>query len=341
MRRPRWECPPRGVSLPPLVCRLLLHSCCWASQPRIPTALYASLQSAGLPARLAPRPALALHPLRQHLRQQQRSSSSSQRHRPPLRTAAAAAGDSGSESEGEEAPTPAGAADDLSESELEEESRPLRAAPNTERGVRRALQLPLEAAATMAKEDARYLQKRQRSKWWRRSEFPRVPADTIADVEKSGAPGLQVCGWVLVCVLMLLWRVMRGMLGMLADVCWLQRCSKMVGCCSCLPPQRGPSCCIIPHNAFVPLTVCTPELCACLSPTGLQIWAKVVPLGLIFFVASFNLTILQAGGAGRGPQCTAEVAQRHGSAALVMSRIITLLPPSLPFHPRTSRTPSW
>jgi hypothetical protein len=31
--------------------------------------------------------------------------------------------------------------------------------------------------------------------------------------------------------------------------------------------------------------------CACL-----QVWKKVLPLGLVFFVASFNLTILQARG---------------------------------------------
>lgn len=30
-------------------------------------------------------------------------------------------------------------------------------------------------------------------------------------------------------------------------------------------------------------------------PCWPQVWRKVLPLGLIFFVASFNLTILQAG----------------------------------------------
>ncbi|KAI7841534.1 hypothetical protein COHA_004705 [Chlorella ohadii] len=96
----------------------------------------------------------------------------------------------------------------LSDSELEEGPVGRR-----EQGVRRALQLPLEAAATLSKEDAHYLQKRQRSSWWRRSKFPNVPADTIADVDRN--------------------------------------------------------------------------------PPALQLWGKVLPLGLIFFVASFNLTILQ------------------------------------------------
>ncbi|PRW58365.1 ADP,ATP carrier 1 isoform A [Chlorella sorokiniana] len=96
----------------------------------------------------------------------------------------------------------------LSDSELEDGPVGKR-----EKGVRRALQLPLEAAATLSKEDAHYLQKRQRSSWWRRSKFPQVPADTIADVDRN--------------------------------------------------------------------------------PPALQLWGKVLPLGLIFFVASFNLTILQ------------------------------------------------
>ena len=32
------------------------------------------------------------------------------------------------------------------------------------------------------------------------------------------------------------------------------------------------------------------------TATLLQLWGKVLPLGLIFFVASFNLTILQVSG---------------------------------------------
>lgn len=69
--------------------------------------------------------------------------------------------------------------------------------------------MPLEAAATLSKEDAHYLEKRGRSRWWKRAQFPRVPDE-----------------------------------GRVA------------------PPE-------------------------------LQVWRKVLPLGLIFFVASFNLTILQ------------------------------------------------
>ncbi|KAL4430786.1 hypothetical protein ABPG75_006042 [Micractinium tetrahymenae] len=69
--------------------------------------------------------------------------------------------------------------------------------------------MPLSAAATLSKEDAHYLEKRGRTRWWKRAQFPRVP-----DEGK-------------------------------------------------VPPPK------------------------------LQVWRKVLPLGLIFFVASFNLTILQ------------------------------------------------
>ena len=37
-----------------------------------------------------------------------------------------------------------------------------------------------------------------------------------------------------------------------------------------------------------------------LPEPAVQLWQKVLPLGLIFFCASFNLTILQVGGAGHG-----------------------------------------
>ena len=145
--------------------------------------------------RLAARPPLAWpQPARQAALAQQRQQQWQQRWqaRTRGRTAAAAAGGS-SEASPEDSR-------DLSDSELEDEAAHGAAAQHggRRRGasperdpVRRALQLPLEAAATLAKEDAHYLQKRQRSRWWRRSEFPRVPADTIADVEKSGAPDLQ------------------------------------------------------------------------------------------------------------------------------------------------------
>ena len=56
---------------------------------------------------------------------------------------------------------------------------------------KRVLQLPLQAAAILSKEDAHYLQKRGRSRWWKRSEFPRVPADSLQDVAKS-PPQLEV-----------------------------------------------------------------------------------------------------------------------------------------------------
>lgn len=75
---------------------------------------------------------------------------------------------------------------------------------------RRVLQVPLAAAAALSKEDAHYLAKRGRTRWWRTAQFPRVPGET--------------------------------------------------------DPKQPPE---------------------------LQIWMKVLPLGLIFFVASFNLTILQ------------------------------------------------
>lgn len=87
----------------------------------------------------------------------------------------------------------------LSESELEEEGggAPAGAARRRQEGAppaswqRRVLQMPLEAAATLSKEDAHYLEKRGRSRWWKRAQFPRVP-----DEGRQAPPQLQVCGWV-------------------------------------------------------------------------------------------------------------------------------------------------
>lgn len=81
--------------------------------------------------------------------------------------------------------------------------------PLPQESLQRVARLPLELATTLSKEDAHYLEKRNRSRWWRRSQFPRLPPDTAE------------------------------------------------------------------------------------RPPPLSVWAKVVPLGLVFFAASFNLTILQ------------------------------------------------
>ena len=95
----------------------------------------------------------------------------------------------------------------LSESELEEYPAGSSSGGSGEDGRqgtppgwgRRVLQLPLQAAAILSKEDAHYLQKRGRSRWWKRSEFPRVPADSLQDVAKS-PPQLEVgagcSGWM-------------------------------------------------------------------------------------------------------------------------------------------------
>lgn len=126
------------------------------------------------------------------------------------------------------------------------------------------VQLPLEAAATLSKEDARYLQKRQRSSWWRRSKFPQVPADTTAE---RNPPALQV---------LLLRR--RRWLGWLGH--W-RRLGLGLDCGGCTICQSGPPLVPMPCKLRAP------------CPRPLQLWGKVLPLGLIFFVASFNLTILQ------------------------------------------------
>ena len=75
-------------------------------------------------------------------------------------------------------------------------------------------QLPLEIASTLSKEDAHYLEKRGRKRWWKRMSFPKVPTDTLEDAHESAPP--------------------------------------------------------------------------------LSLWLKVLPLGAIFFGASFNLAILQS-----------------------------------------------
>jgi len=76
----------------------------------------------------------------------------------------------------------------------------------------KVFKLPLEIASTLSKEDAHYLEKRSRKRWWRKMSFPKVPTDTLEDAEH--------------------------------------------------PP--------------------------------LSLWLKVLPLGAIFFGASFNLAILQS-----------------------------------------------
>ena len=89
-----------------------------------------------------------------------------------------------------------------------DESPPLR------RKLKDIFQLPLEIASTLSKEDAHYLEKRQRKKWWRSMSFPKVPNDTLEAAHEEAPP--------------------------------------------------------------------------------LSLWLKVLPLGCIFFGASFNLAILQS-----------------------------------------------
>ncbi len=80
--------------------------------------------------------------------------------------------------------------------------------------IKNIFQLPLEIASTLSKEDAHYLEKRGRRKWWKRMSFPKVPTDTLEEAHESAPP--------------------------------------------------------------------------------LSLWLKVLPLGAIFFGASFNLAILQS-----------------------------------------------
>ena len=56
---------------------------------------------------------------------------------------------------------------------------------------RKVMALPLEVAQTMAREDSHYLEKRQRSRWWRRkgsASFPLVPAETLEDAMADPPP---------------------------------------------------------------------------------------------------------------------------------------------------------
>ena len=72
---------------------------------------------------------------------------------------------------------------------------------------------------------------------------------------------------------------------------WMCRCRWHAGAdeATLLPLPPPPAACA-PHHTHT---------------TRRQVWRKVIPLGLIFFVASFNLTILQVrcGGSGRPVQC--------------------------------------
>jgi len=82
--------------------------------------------------------------------------------------------------------------------------------------ARKAFQLPLEVASVLSNEDSHYLEKRSRSRWWRRkgTHFPLLPADSLKDTK--------------------------------------------------------------------------------VKPPPLKLWQKVLPLGMIFFGASFNLSVLHS-----------------------------------------------
>lgn len=96
----------------------------------------------------------------------------------------------------------------------DEEDTAAQAAQKEQNWGRKAMQLPLEVASLLSNEDSHYLEKRGRTRWWRRkgTSFPLIPKDTIADA----------------------------------------------------------------------------------SNPSLKLWQKVLPLGIIFFGASFNLAVLQS-----------------------------------------------
>lgn len=52
------------------------------------------------------------------------------------------------------------------------------------------MRLPFLYAHTLAKTNKKWLQKRHRSRWWKRGNFPRVPRDTIQDVDLQEVPEL-------------------------------------------------------------------------------------------------------------------------------------------------------
>ncbi|CAD7698815.1 unnamed protein product [Ostreobium quekettii] len=52
------------------------------------------------------------------------------------------------------------------------------------------LRLPFLYAHTLAKTNKKWLQKRHRSRWWKRGHFPRVPRDTVEDVVLNEVPEL-------------------------------------------------------------------------------------------------------------------------------------------------------
>ena len=70
---------------------------------------------------------------------------------------------------------------------------------------------------------------------------------------------------------------------------------------------------------------------ACSRCCATQVWAKVLPLGLIFFVASFNLTILQASlPHACGPCVHAAGRGRRGAAAASAGAAVLLSSPACP-----------
>ena len=173
------------------------------------------------------------------------------------------------------------------------------AAAGADGAVRKFARLPLELATSLSKEDAHYLEKRNRKRWWKQSQVR-----TAGQERGGGAAILHSCAGAS-------WGI--GQFSTRARDCaqaegrpaaatWLlrRRLAKLTE----LPtrPLAGH-----PHTLTPPPSPSPPSLPTCLQvprvpgessegrppPPPLSTWVKVVPLGLVFFAASFNLTILQ------------------------------------------------
>jgi AAA family ATP:ADP antiporter len=112
------------------------------------------------------------------------------------------------------------------------------------RALQLAAELPLEVAHTLGNDDAHYLARRGRRRWWSRGQFPRVAGPSLAEARAA--------------------------------------------------------------------------------PPPLSLWQKVLPLGAIFFAASFNLTVLQS-------LKDALVVTAAGAEVLPFISTLAVLPASLAF----------
>ena len=147
------------------------------------------------------------------------------------------------------------------------------------------LSLPLELAAANQRMDSHFLQKRKRKYWWSKSGFPKV-GQSVSRLLFSTRNGskLQASTWPACCM-----PSTCNSSGLPVTSVHLKLPAKQQSGLPHAVLLRPGDC---RQTGLLLLQVPPPEEVHFEEPP-LSIWQKALPLALIFFCASFNLTILQ------------------------------------------------